>query len=77
MPPKGPWLFDDKVDGKVVKYLGDKSHSCAWCKGCINWWVQIHQDADIVDLSSGTIPEVRTHTALVLAGDLLHLISIL
>ncbi|CDO78287.1 hypothetical protein BN946_scf184674.g9 [Trametes cinnabarina] len=64
MPPKSDiWtLFEELKDsgGKSVKYLNDKTHSCAWCKGCLNECVRIRHEQELLNVEKGELREARS-----------------
>ncbi|KAI0631797.1 hypothetical protein C8Q77DRAFT_1074755 [Trametes polyzona] len=68
MPPKNDiWRhFEDLKDagGKTVKYLRDRSHSCAWCIACLDECVRECRAQDLVSIARGELREVRSESKL-------------
>ena len=66
MSPRGDiWeLFEPKVDsdGHLIKYLEDKSHYAAWCRGCLDRFVSIRIAADQLNASGGNLPQTQVKT---------------
>ena len=61
------WSLFTEVKG--VKYLNDKTHSAAWCNGCIAEWVRCQQEQDRVNVLSNTLVAPRSLESLRAAGE--------
>ena len=63
MPPKSDsWeLFDTLLgaDGKPAKYLNDRWHKAAWCRGCMEYFADVMMAAEHEQLLSGDLSEAR------------------
>ncbi len=80
MPAKSDvWiLFKTRPDPhnlhKPLKYKNNKSHSAAWCSGCVDCFVEVQAAFDALNLSQGNLTqdEVRTPDQLRAIGKFTH-----
>ena len=63
MPPKSDvWESFDTLlgaDGKPMKYLNDRSHLAAWCRGCVEYYVGMMMALEHEQVLAGDLPEAR------------------